>query len=167
MATGVYDGAQEFEDYITIVTDNENPDNKKINIGSYIKTEEINRATKTENIEAEVLSCDTYMDYVTYKFKVKNITDKDILLDNISDYNNIKLMDSKGRNYKIRTMNLKTIHLEIGAGKQKHITLSFKKQYGDEESDIKIQFENVILDYSKYIEDKDGYNEYTKISINL
>lgn len=167
MATGVYDGTEKFEDYITIVTDKDNEENKKINVNSYIKTEEINEVTKTDNVEVEVLSCDTYMDYVTYKLRVKNITDKDIVLDNLNNYNGIKLISSDGISYKLKSTNLKRMHLQVDAGKQKYITISFKKQYGGEKEGVRIDFENVILDYTKYSEDKDNYNEYKKISIKF
>lgn len=167
MATGVYDGTEKFEDYITIVTDKDNKENKKINVNSYIKTEEINEITKTDNLEVEVLYCDTYMEYVTYKLKIKNITDKNIVLDNLNGYNGIKLIDSNGRNYKLRSTNLKRMHLKINAQEQKFTTISFKKQYGGEEEGTRIDFENAILDYSKYLQDEENYNEYKKISIKF
>ena len=167
MATGVYDGTEKFEDYITIVTDKDNEENKKINVNNYIKTEEINKTTKTENLEVEVLSCDTYMEYVTYKLRVKNITDKNIVLDNLNKDNGIKLKTANGGSYKVRTTNLKRVHLEINAEQQKYITLSFDKRYGEEKSISSIDFENAILDYSKYSENKDNYNEYKKISIRF
>ena len=167
MATGVYDGTEKFEDYITIVTDKDNEDDKKINVNSYIKTEEINKVTKTDNLEIEVLSCDTYMDYVTYKLRVKNITDKDIVLDNLNSYNGINLIGTNGASYKVESTNLKRIHLEIDARQQKHINLRFKKQYGADVIGNSIEFESIIKDYSEYQRDKENYNEFEKLSIKL
>lgn len=164
MATGEYSGIEKFEDYITIVTDGEN---KKININNYIKTEEINKKTKTDKLEIETLSVDTYMNYVIYKFKVKNTTDKDIVLDKLDNYYGIKLIGTNGASYKIESTNLKRIHLEINAEQQKYITLRFKKQYGSEVVGKSIVFENVITDYSEYQRDKNNYNQYEELSIKF
>lgn len=167
MATGVYDGIEKYEDYITIVTDKENTDSKKININNYIKTEEINKLTNTDKLEIQVLNADIYMNYIIYKIRVNNMTDTDIVLDSLNSYNGIELVGTNGASYKIEGTNLRKLDLKINAGQTKTITLRFRKQYGSDIAGKTIKFTKVITDYSRYMENKENYNEFEDLSIKL
>ena len=164
MATGNYEGTEKYEDYITIVTDGEN---KKININGYIKTEDINKKTKTNELQVEVISADIYMNYVTYKINIRNLTDNDILLDNLESTDNIKLVGTNESTYKLDSINLKMFDLRISANGKKDITITFKKTHGSEVQGSKIQFTKVVTDYLEYRKNKQEYDSFKEISIGL
>lgn len=164
MATGEYDGTEKFEDYITIVTDGEN---KKININGYIKTEQLNKKTKTDELQIEVVSSDIYMDYVIYTISLENLTDKDILLDSVENYNNIKLIGTNEVSYKIDSKNLRMFDLKINENEQKNIVLTFKKTHGSDVTGKTIKFTKAIMDYLEYRKDKQYYNNFKELTINL
>lgn len=164
MATGIYEGTEKYEDYITIVTDGEN---KKININGYVKTDEINEQTKTDELEIEVSSVDTYMNYVVYNINLKNITDNDILLDNLESTDNIKLIGSNGATYKLDSANLKMFDLRISANGKKQITLTFRKTYGSDVSGNSIKFSKSITNYTEYRKNKEEYVDFKEITIKL
>lgn len=167
MSTGNYDDTEKYEDYITIVTDEKNYDNKKININSYVKTENLTKETKTDKLETKAISVDTYMEYVICTVRFKNTTDKDILLDTLNNSETIKLIGSNGTSYKLDTMNLRVIDLRIEANKEKDITLKFKKQHGSDVGCNSIDFKRVITDYTEYNRDSQNYERFEDVSISL
>lgn len=167
MATGVYSGIEKYEDYITVVTDKKNSDNKKVNINNYIGTEELSKQTKTDIVEAEALYADTYLEYINCAIKVKNITDNEIVLDNLNNYEGIKLYTTNGIKYRIDGSDLRKFDLTIRPGQAKVIILQFRKQYGSDTVIKSINFANVITNYSKYLEDEANYNEYMEVTIRL
>lgn len=165
MSTGIYDGTEKYEDYITVVT---KEDEKKLNINGYIKTEEINKTTKTDEVEAQALNVDTYINYAVYKIKIKNITDNDMLLDNLSsNYNNIKLIGSNDASYKLSNSNLSISKFKISSNENKYIELKFVKSYGSDVYGKSIQFGKAIKNYSEYKKEKENYNDFIEIKINL
>ena len=162
ITTGNYDDSVKYEDYITIVT---NGDKKELNINSYIKTESIEKQAKIEEIEVISISKDIYMDYEIYLVNIKNISDNDILLDSLENNANIKLLGSNGAEYKLEKTNIKSVNLKLISNEKKNIKLKFIKQYGSEVSDAGILFKRVILDYQKYLDSKNDYNNYKEIEI--
>lgn len=165
MYTGNYDNVEKIIDYITIETKN---GEKKLNLNSYIKTEEINKATKTEELEIVVESADIYINNVKYNLSISNISNKDILLDNLENDSNVKFVGSNGAEYALNRNNLFSSDLLIYENsKNKKIELKFDKQYGSEVTGESIELKNVIINYEEYLKDKSSYSEYKKISIKL
>lgn len=164
MSTGNYNNVKKFEDYITIVTKD---DEQKININNYIKSEEISKTTKTDELEIEVKSVDTYMNSVKYYLKITNITEKDILLDTLRN-KTIKLVGTNGAEYALDDTNLFSSNLIIyKESKNKEVELKFTKQYGSDVIGESIEFKNIITNYDEYLKDNNNYNEYKGISIKL
>ena len=164
MATGDYDNVKKFEDYITIVTKN---DEQKININSYIKSEEINKTTKTEELEINAKSVDVYMNSVRYYLELTNLTENDILLDTLKN-KSLRLVGTNDAEYALDDTNLFSSNLIIyKESKNKAIELKFTKQYGSEVKGKSIEFKKMITNYEEYLKDPDNYSEYKKISIKL
>lgn len=164
MATGDYDNVKKFEDYITIVTKN---DEQKININSYIKSEEINKTTKTEELEINAKSVDVYMNSVRYYLELTNLTENDILLDTLKN-KSLRLVGTNDAEYALDDTNLFSSNLIIyKESKNKAIELKFTKQYGSEVKGKSIEFKKIITNYEEYLKDPDNYSEYNKTSIKL
>lgn len=164
MAAGNYDNVKKFEDYITIVTKN---DEQKLNINNYVKSEEINKTTKTDSLEINVKSVDTYMNSVKYYLEITNLTENDILLDTLKN-KTLKLVGTNGAEYALDDTNLFSSNLIIYKNsKSKEIELKFTKQYGSDVLGASIEFNKVIIDYNEYLKDNNNYKDYKGISIKL
>lgn len=164
IGSGSYDDSEKYEDYITIVT---NGEEQRLNINGYIKTEEVNKITKADGIEIEVVKADTYLNYVVYYLNVKNKTDKDILLDDLSNNNTIKLGVSNGADYRLNTINLNNVKLIVSANGSKKITLNFNKQYLPDLYGKSIKFTKVITNYDNYLKNSKDYTDYGSIDVKL
>ena len=163
--TGEYNNSEKYEDYVTIVTDEDG--NKKLSINGYIGQIENNVTTKLDEIEATVPKIDVYKEYIVVYLYVKNKTDKQIQLDKLEGNWGIKLLCSNGAEYSLDLLNLTQLSLNINPNAKKQIKLKFKKQYGSNVEQRQINFKNVILDYEAYLEDSKNYNNYKDILINL
>lgn len=164
MSTGNYENVEKFEDYITIVRKN---GEQKINVNSYIKTEEINKNTKTEELEINVSSVDIYMDSVTYYLELKNLTENDILLDSLNN-KNVKLIGTNGAEYALDDTNLFSINLIVYKdSSNRKIELKFIKQYGSDIKGKSIEFKSLITNYEEYLKNLGKYSDYKELSIKL
>lgn len=96
LSTGKVDDITTIQDYMTVVKkDNE----YKLNINNYIGRTQLNRTKEEDEYKIEVISKDTYMDYEKYTIKIKNKTNKDILLDSSSDERSMYIQDTSGVQY--------------------------------------------------------------------
>lgn len=165
METGNYDNVEKLIDYITIVDkDNE----QRINVNSYVKTEEINKITKNEYVEITVKSADTYINKVKYYIEATNLSSNVILLDSLKDKSTLKLLATDSSECVLDTLNLFSTNLILYKNTvNKKIELTFKKQYASEKTDKRIEFKKVIIDYEDYIKDTKNYSNNTQMSINL
>ena len=164
MSTGNYENVEKFEDYITIVRKN---GEQKINVNSYIKTEEINKNTKTEELEINVSSVDIYMDSVTYYLELKNLTENDILLDSLNN-KSVKLIGTNGAEYALDDTNLFSINLIVYKNSSnRKIELKFIKQYGSDIKGKSIEFKSLITNYEEYLKNLEKYSDYKELSIKL
>jgi len=165
MTTGNYDNVKKNIDYITVETKEQV---KKLNINNYIKSEQINKVKKTDELEILVDSVDIYMNSIKYRLSITNLSGNDILLDTLKNNLNIKFIGSNNAEYELDQTNLFASDLLIyKTTKNKEIELKFNKQYGTDVEADSIEFKNVIMNCNEYIKDKSSYNDYKKISIKL
>lgn len=163
LGTGTYDENDVYQDYITL---NKNGDTEKISIGSFVDSEECNIITKTNEIEATVVSKKTYISDEEYEIYIKNNTDKTILLDNLKTNTNV-LLEGNGIEYGAYVNKLYISTLKIEPGKIQRVIIRFIKSLGSDNNSETIQFLNVIKDYDAYIENEETYNDVTEIKIKV
>lgn len=165
MATGNYDNVKKYVDYITVETKEQE---KRLNINNYIKSEQINKITKTDELEVRVENADIYMNSVKFSLYVSNLSGKDILLDTLKGTSNTKLIGSNEAEYELDQTNLFSADLLIyGTTVNKKMELRFNKQYGSDVKGRNIEFKSAIMDCKEYAEDMNSYKGYKKISIKL
>lgn len=165
MATGNYDNVKKYVDYITVETKEQK---KRLNINNYIKSEQINKITKTDELEVRVENADIYMNSVKFSLYVSNLSGKDILLDTLKGTSNTKLIGSNEAEYELDQTNLFSADLLIyGTTVNKKMELRFNKQYGSDIEEKNIEFKSAIMDCKEYAEDMNSYKGYKKISIKL
>lgn len=164
LSTGTYDEDDVYEDYITL---NKNGNTEKIFIGNLIACEEFNITTKTSELEATVVRKKIYVSDEEYEIKIKNNTQKTIILDTLKTNQTINLIGSSGSEYGAYTNKIFLKDLTINPGAIKTITIRFKKNFSSDNNSEKIEFSNIIKDYYAYIQNQENYNDTTNITIKL
>ncbi len=146
------------QDFITVVNEN---NESKLNINNYIDTIEINRETEVNNIRFKIIKKDTYMKNEKYYMEITNNSQKDILLDDLSNLSNIYLLDEKNIKYSATNEGITKEQLYIKKGETVKISIKFTNAYTSERNIKYIVFSNTT--YQK----EDGSLEKGKIEVKL
>ncbi len=152
LETGKSNNGYAKQDYITI---EEQDGEYKLNINNYIGYKEINQTTKQDDIQMEVVSKNTYMDYEEYTIKVTNLSKKEILLDQRVDAKSLYLEDTNGTKHSSYAHELTEAKLTIPAGQTKKIKIKFYNQFVSTKKIKYIVFSDIVVR-------NDGKNEKTK-----
>lgn len=131
---------EKFSDYITVVRTN---DGYKLNINSYIGRTEIGSVTEHDGISVTVESKDTYMEYETYKIKVKNDTGEDIILDPKEDTKSTYIVDSNGVRYVAFLNEIPDNDLYIKNKYEKILKIKFSNNYSSNRKIENMFFNNI------------------------
>lgn len=155
-----------FQEYMTVI---DKDSEYKLNINNYIGRTEINKTANVKGIAINIVSKETYMDYSEYSIKVQNATDKTILLDNGKTTDNIYLLDEKDVPEYANTGEIIYSSLKISPREIKRYTFKFSNSYSNTRVMKYLEFKNVIMDYDEYNKtiDKDNYNKFTTITVNV
>lgn len=164
LSTGTYEEDNVYEDYITL---NKEKNIEKISIGKLVACEDCNVSTQTNEFEVTVTTKKIYISEEEYEIKIKNNTDKTILLDPLKTSQTINLIGNSGTKYGAYTNEIFLINLTINPGVTKTITIRFKKNFSSNNKSEKIEFSNVIRDYYAYIQNQENYNDITSIKAKL
>lgn len=167
MSTGDYENSNKYQDYITIVTTEDNA--KYLSISSYISKERFdNIQIEAEELSIQVKYVEKYINYVDYTFEVKNKSDKIILLDstkNISKTAYIITNDDKTRTCDSTSINM--LDLKVDPNNTENITLRYNKVAGSNDEDKEIHFTNIVKDYDLYVQNRNDYNDFLELMIKL
>lgn len=161
LATGKAANDSTYQDYITIVEEN---GQTKLNINKYIGREEINKKSNSDNIEAVVLYREKYMDYEVYTMQVTNNTGNTILLDQLTETDNIYLKDNNDTKHIAYSNEIVKDDLQIYNGHTNTIKIKFDNPYIVGRKIKSLCFSKIVLNY-----DVNNYAAYTtiKFSMNL
>lgn len=162
LSTGTLSNESSIVEYITIV--NQNGENK-LNINNYIGNEKLNKKAINKNIEILAIEKDIYMDYETYKFKIKNNSNKTIKLDSLNSTGTVYLKDSNNNKYKSAIHEVIEEEMIIDTKRTIELEIKFINPYMSSKDIKKIIFEDVILDYNKYI--KENIKDAIKIELDM
>lgn len=136
-----------YVDYITVIN---KYNTKLLNISEFVRETSISKHVSKQNIDIQVNKMQIFVNYVIYSFKVKNNTDRPILLSDYSDSKQICLV-SEYNSENISYLNeLPITSLIINAGEEKVINIKFDKVYGSGAKTDSIKFKNIYLDYNSY-----------------
>lgn len=147
MATGKV-SMQATQDYMTIVSE----DNiRKLNINSFVGTQEINKSNTDNNIEIEVIEKNVYIDYEQYRLKVKNNSGNTVLLDSLKSTKTIYVQDGNNVKYYSYSHEIPESLLKVDNESNGQLTIKFIKSYSPSRPSKSITFSNIILDYNNYL----------------
>ena len=151
LSTGKSSDQDSIEDYITVVPDE---DTFKLNINSYITRKEINKKDSNDIITAEVGVSDIYMNYQIYTIRLKNNTDKTIILDTRKKTNTIYITDERENRFYAMLYENKEEDMILKPQESKTIKIKFNVAYREELEIEKITFNN-ILNYEEYLNNQE------------
>lgn len=168
LSTGRYNVENTLQDYITIVNDKDG--NKKLNINGYIGRTTYDKTKNSNDLEIKLLRRDTYMDYETYTFEIRNNSNYTVLLGNIQDEENVSyLVDKNNLKYNAYVHELSEPQMEILEKQVKNITIKYFSEYSSVKKIKSLVFPKVNLNYELYklLENKNNYSNYVNISFEL
>lgn len=145
--------------YIEYMTIKKTGDVSQLNINNYIGKTEINKTAKERDIEINIASKDTYMDYEIYNIQISNNSDKNIMLDTLVNNDTIYLQDSNGIKYYSYNYRLQKNDMIINKGLKKNIEITFSNGYMSSRKIKNLVFSELILDYkgNNNIDNQDVY----------
>lgn len=168
LATGRYSNDNTLQDYVTVVKDNEG--NLKLNINNYVGRTIYEKTSSAKNLEIKLLRKDTYMDYETYTFEIKNNSNYTTLLGDIQDEENVSyLVDKNDLKYNAYVHELVEPQMEILGKQIKNITIKYFSEYSSTKHLKALVFPKIYLNYELYnnFENKNNYSDYANITFEL
>lgn len=156
LATGNYDSSVKYETYITTY---KNENSNKISLGDYMYTNYPNKQTKTDILEATIIKQNIYISDEEYEIKIKNISDKTVLLDNLNDSFSIRLVTTDGNAYELYKDKLFVSNMQIEPEETRTIKLKFQKSASIDKNSSYIRMKKIIKDYNAYNTNPESYNE--------
>ena len=140
------------EDYVTIVPVD---DHYKLNINGYIGRKSVSQKESNELITVEVVNIDSYTEHEIYTFRIKNNTDKAILLDANRKTNTTYVTDEEGNKFTSFLYEIASQDLTFKAKEQKTIKIKFNRAYHNEIEATSVNFTDIV--------DVDEYNQNESI----
>jgi len=129
------------QDYITVVKQD---GELKLNINNYIGKSNLNIEKTIEDLKIKIICKNTYMDYETYTFEIKNDSSTEIYLDNLENTSTISLVDENDVKHTAHAHKIAKEDLHIYGYSNKTIQITFSNKYISGREYSKIIFENVI-----------------------
>lgn len=165
LSTGNYDNSTNYQDYITVIGEN---NNKKLNINGYVFKKDINKIIEKDGIVIKVTKVDKYMTTEIYSLEVTNNTDKAILLDYMQEpVNTIQSVNENNTNNQLDVNSINYTKLTIESNQTKDVKLSFYKECSSSVNSKEIIFYKVVTDYRQFMRNNDNYNDFIEIEIDL
>ncbi len=168
LATGRYSDDNTIQDYVTVVKDNAGK--LKLNINNYVGRTIYGKTSNAKDLEIKLLRKDTYMDYETYTFEIKNNAEYTILLGDIQDEENVSyLIDKNNLKYNAYVHELAESQMEILGKQVKNITIKYFSEYVSTKKIESLVFPKICLNYELYnlLENKNNYSNYVNIRFEL
>ncbi len=164
LATG-NSSTSKLECYYTVIKEN---GQTKLNIKNYVGSEIINKSASKYDIKITAVKKDIYIDYEIYTFNVENKTSRKIKLDSGEYLESMYLKDSSNISRICKRDEVDEESLVVLDNK-KNIQIKYENAYSPNLNIRKIVFNDLILNYYKYLgtEDKKQYNLRGVIEIGV
>lgn len=144
------------QDFITVV---QYKDDYKLNINNFVKKKDLNKSNYIKNINVEVISSYTFMNYEKYKLKIKNDNDFEVLLDDLQKTDTIYVTDENNTKYPSYSHEISKEQLRIPPHSNIEIEIKFTNGYIVDRKIQKMTFSNIII--------RNEEQEITQLTIGL
>jgi len=164
LSTGSYTNSVKYQDFITIDNNSENP---SISVGGFVKREDLNVESETEEFYVKVTKRNIYVDYEEYEISIKNLTEETVILDHLENVKGITLFGKNGVNFNIENIRQNLLlKSDLKSGNTRTLNLKFKKNYSNSTSSDYIEFKNIVRDAEEY-KKIDVYTDMITLKIDL
>ena len=164
MSSGTTQGAQAFQDYITI---DESSENGKVNVNSFIYKNDVNKSVEKNGIVLTVLAQEVYKDNEKLQIKVENNTDKRILIDTRERSKSIYLVGSNSVVYGSNIAEIASVLYQIPSHISRTYKLRFNKTYSSSVKTSGIVFSDIVPDYEAYEQAPNETKDRVQISVSI
>ena len=164
MSSGTTQGAQAYQDYITV---DENCENGKVSVNSFIYKDEVNKTVEKNGIILTVLAREVYKDNEKYQIKIENNTDKRILIDTRERSKSIYLVGSNNVVYGSNIAEIASVLYQIPAHISRTYKLRFNKAYSLGVGTSGIVFSDIVSDYEAYEQAPNETKDRVQISVSI
>jgi len=166
LSTGNLSSSNTKNDYITIVSENEE---KKLNINNYVGRKIPNKTTEYRDIKITVTSIDTYMDYEIYNLSIENNSENTILLDTSDDTKSIYLLDNNNMKYYSYSHEILENKLIIQSKFKNKLQIKFTNSYSSSRNMKSLVFSKFILNYDEYkkLDNTKEYQNFYMYKVNI
>lgn len=166
LSTGNYNKSQVYEDYMTIVKED---DGYKLNINKFIGKENINKEAEQDNIKVKVISKEMYYDYEVYNIRFENNTDNDIIIDSQEKINTVYLSNEDDVIYSSLLHELADSNLLVYSKTYTDVAIKFSKVYDENLKVDYMNFTDIILNKKEYFNqtNKEEYQDRTSIRVEI
>jgi len=153
------------QDYYTIVDEG---GEYKLNISSLVgKQEYQGKKGNNQNINIKLKDTTVYMDYQYYTITVNNQTENTILLDTRKKTNTLYTINSNGVKIESLLYENSERDLKIEPGEEKQIKIKFSNSYQTGVTINKMVFSNIVTNYEAYKNEKEDYDQFETIEIEI
>lgn len=166
LSLGKYSTQNTIQDYITV---QENNNEYKLNINSYIGRRYLDRESEQKDIIIKTLQKDAYMDYTEYTFEVINNSFRPIVLDGLEYLDSLYLEDDNNVKYSCYTHEMSLERLKVNPEDKKTVRIKFFNKYSSSKKITKAVFSKLVLDYDAYasIVNKKNYDNYYRFEVEV
>lgn len=166
LSTGKLDNTETKQDYITIV---DKDSEYKLNINNYIGRTNVDKTTLYEDVEINVISKDTYMDYEIYNFSISNNSENTVMLDTGDNAKSVYLLDSKDVKYYFYGNEISNNRLIIQSKYKNNIEIKFMNSYSSSRKIKYLIFSRLVLNYDEYknLENKSDYSDLYEFKVEV
>ena len=154
---------ENIRDYYTVVRENGEP---KLNINGFIGTRTYDSAEENEYVNIELEKASQYMEYAVYQVKIKNKTDKNILIDSQTENGSIYAINENETNFVSFLDEFSESDLMIEPYGEKEINIKFNISYSRTINIKSIVFSDIILDVDKYKSEDEKIKTELKIYLD-
>lgn len=146
LATGGQSLNNNIEDYITITRKN---GEDKLNIGCFIKKQDINKTKSSDNIDITINNRRVYKSYEKYIVTIKNNGTTNITISDGKNNSDICIIDNNNTKYVSYISEILDSKLTIEPGRQTQLEIKFNKIYNSYKFIKQIEFSNIKQENSK------------------
>ncbi len=149
------------EDFVTMAPVE---DSYRLNINSYIGKKIVGKEAKNDQLTIEAATCDQYLNYEIYTFRVTNQGETTIMLDTKQNTKSTYITDEKGNKFNAFMYEVAKKDLILKPKEAKTIKIKFNNVYDSEKKITAIHFKDIV-DYEEYQENKETPKNSIKIEI--
>lgn len=136
MASAGEDENAYITDYFSITDDG------KLQVANFLLSKKLNKMFKNESMIVKIEEETKFVNRVTYKIEIKNLTKGNIIVTNNTENKNIIMSDEKNKEY----FSEQEINEIIRPNESKELTITFKKEYSTLANTNEISIKNILIE---------------------